>query len=258
MGPEDELFLLDFSGGVAFLLAACARAKRVVLIDHHKTAADDIAALPACPANLDISFVDMKRSGATLARDYFNPKLSAEVTATIALVEDNDLWRHALPDSKPFAAGFAGLTLELDPGKNAGIWAQLLALSSAAVITAGSAVMAEEAAIIVSEAATSFILNVAKPPLRCLAIVSSHPNLRSTAGNLLAEASKARGLDPVGVIAYTEPGAGVGVIKVSARSVGDFDTTVFSKAFGGGGHKGASSCIVDDAVFTSWKEAGAK
>ena len=257
LGPEDDLYLLDFSGGVPFLLAACARAKRVILLDHHKTADDDITGLAGSrPLNLDTTFVDMNRSGATLARDYFQPTLSTDVNAAILLVEDNDLWRHSLPDSKAFAAGFSNLKLEMDPSKNPEIWSQLLALDPTSVITTGHAKMAEEAAIIAAEAKTAFILTVdsISPPLKCLAIVSAYPDLRSTAGNLLAEASRDRGLDPVGVIAYTEPGAGVGVIKVSARSVNNFDTTIFSKAFGGGGHKGASSCIVDEAIFASWKE----
>ena len=35
-------YLMDFSGGVEFLLKACALAKRVILIDHHKTAQEDL------------------------------------------------------------------------------------------------------------------------------------------------------------------------------------------------------------------------
>lgn len=257
---EDDLYLLDFSGGVNFILAACKQARRVFLIDHHKTAADDIAALPSRPENLDTTFVDMMRSGATLSRDYFNasPFLSSEVLETIELVEDNDLWRHKLVDSKAFAAGFAALKLEMDPGKNSGIWSQLLSFSRTAIVAAGRLALEEEAAIIKSEAATAFTVSVASPPLTCLAIITMHPGLRSTAGNLLAEASLARGLDACGIIAYTEPGAGSDVIKVSARGVADFDTTLFTKAYGGGGHKGASSCIVSEAVFASWREAGSK
>lgn len=41
-------------------------------------------------------------------------------------------------------------------------------------------------------------------------------------------------------------------IKVSLRSIGDADTTVISQAFGGGGHRNASSFIVATVDFDTW------
>ena len=41
-------------------------------------------------------------------------------------------------------------------------------------------------------------------------------------------------------------------MKVSLRSIGDEDTTDISQAFGGGGHRNASSFIVDTIEFESW------
>lgn len=41
-------------------------------------------------------------------------------------------------------------------------------------------------------------------------------------------------------------------IKVSLRSIGNEDTTAVSQAFGGGGHRNASSFVTDTAVFESW------
>ena len=41
-------------------------------------------------------------------------------------------------------------------------------------------------------------------------------------------------------------------IKCSLRSLGIEDTTAVSKVFGGGGHRNASSFIVDLAEFESW------
>lgn len=43
-------------------------------------------------------------------------------------------------------------------------------------------------------------------------------------------------------------------IKVSLRSIGDEDTTVVSQAYGGGGHKNASSFVTDIAEFESWSQ----
>jgi nanoRNase/pAp phosphatase (c-di-AMP/oligoRNAs hydrolase) len=44
-------------------------------------------------------------------------------------------------------------------------------------------------------------------------------------------------------------------VKVSLRSIGDEDTTVVSEAYGGGGHRNASSFLLDAAEFEGWWEA---
>lgn len=43
------------------------------------------------------------------------------------------------------------------------------------------------------------------------------------------------------------------MLKVSLRSIGDEDTTSISQAFGGGGHRNASSCMLKCAEFENWK-----
>lgn len=44
-------------------------------------------------------------------------------------------------------------------------------------------------------------------------------------------------------------------IKVSLRSLGDEDTTVVSQAYGGGGHRNASSCLMPAAEWEAWAAA---
>lgn len=43
-------------------------------------------------------------------------------------------------------------------------------------------------------------------------------------------------------------------IKVSLRSIGDEDTTAVSQAYGGGGHKNASSFVTDVQEFENWSQ----
>ncbi len=45
------------------------------MLDHHKTAAESLADRQQLPHNMDI-VLDMKRSGAVIARDYFKPQVS--------------------------------------------------------------------------------------------------------------------------------------------------------------------------------------
>lgn len=85
---------------------------------------------------------------------------------------------------------------------------------------------------------------------RCLGVITEHPELRSELGNLLADKSKKAGLRAIGLLAYQEAGMpDMTVYKVSLRSIGDEDTTVISSAFGGGGHKNASSFLLPIVAF---------
>jgi hypothetical protein len=205
LAPRDTLYLIDITGGPAFIAACCARARRVVVLDHHKTGAEDLAqpALAAL-ANLEPHF-DMARSGATMARDHFGVAAllggsadAARVLRLFALIEDNDLYRHALPGSKEFAAGFHALGLELDASARGGaLFAELLALDPDAVTARGREALVEQERIVDEELAGAFAVDIAAPGaapgaaplLSCLAVLTKHPDLRSQQGNKLAAMS---------------------------------------------------------------------
>lgn len=58
---------------------------------------------------------------------------------------------------------------------------------------------------------------------------------------------------PLGIVAYEESAGGTGALwKVSLRSLPEFDTTPFSRHYGGGGHKNASSFVTSRDVYESW------
>lgn len=273
IATDDTVHLLDFSGGVEFILALCARAKSVQIADHHKTAQEDIHALmfsERLPANFTVH-IDMTRSGATMARDVYNvhPVLkarlgddgAARVLRLFDYIEDNDLWRHVLPGSKAFSAGLAARAIEYDATKNASVWDTLLGLDVDTLIAEGEAVLEEQRRVVASEVALSFPVHIpfnGAPTgggLRCLAIVSTHPDLRSDLGNELAKKSAAAGLQAAGVVAYVEPGMGAAAettYKVSLRSIGDVDTSALSKSYGGGGHANASSFNAAMVTFSTW------
>jgi hypothetical protein len=256
-----DVYLCDFSGGPTFILAVARACRRLVIIDHHKTAQEDLSKLEGPPTNLEVNF-DLARSGATLARDYFHlgDWLLQRPSIDIAfrLVEDNDLWRHALPDSRAFAAGFGVLALELSAITNPEIFEALMALDPAAVIASGNAELEKQRVAIDSdlEAASEYCIpGPGSTELRALAVVTRWPQYRSELGNRLASKSLASGLAPVGVVVYEEAGLGsekATTWKVSLRSLDTYDTTPFSRLYGGGGHANASSFLMEKAVFDQW------
>lgn len=108
------VLLVDFSFKRPVLTAMAQAARRLLVLDHHKTAREDLMGLgyvaskwdeftPTgdAAARIGVQF-DMDRSGAQIAWDFFHageprPKL-------VDYVADRDLWQFKLPHSREIAA----------------------------------------------------------------------------------------------------------------------------------------------------------
>lgn len=116
---DEIVYLVDFSYKKDVVIEICKVAKHVVLIDHHKTAIDDLRCLQDFD-HIDFQnnfswYVDLERSGAMLAWDYFHnadkskpgdiaymypPKL-------LEYVQDRDLWKFKLDRTREISAAVA-------------------------------------------------------------------------------------------------------------------------------------------------------
>ena len=90
-----RLYIVDFSFKRDDMKTICRRARFVTVIDHHKTAEKELAGLNDEITNLDLIY-NNERSGAALAWQYF----FGSVPEIIRHIEDRDLWRFELPDTK--------------------------------------------------------------------------------------------------------------------------------------------------------------
>lgn len=108
-----HVYIVDFSYPHAVLLQAAANAKSVTILDHHKTAKDDLEQLLGiefpCPLSVTM---DMEHSGAMLAWDHFFP--SEHPPLLIKHIEDRDLWRFALPGTREIQAGLFSYPYDFD------------------------------------------------------------------------------------------------------------------------------------------------
>ncbi len=121
-----DVLIVDFSYKRPVLYAMAASARSVLVLDHHKSAAEDLADI-ASPMVLDISggkyemasydprsniaaSFDMNRSGAGITWDFFNPGVPRPWF--INLVEDRDLWRFNDDRSRPFHAAVTSYPLD--------------------------------------------------------------------------------------------------------------------------------------------------
>ena len=105
-----DVYLVDFSYKRAVVEQMLRTARSVTLIDHHKTAVDDLRPLKADMVATNNNgmgdnfgwFCDLDRSGATLAWDYLFP--GEDRPLLLGHVEDRDLWRFKLPGTREIQA----------------------------------------------------------------------------------------------------------------------------------------------------------
>lgn len=100
-----EVYIIDFSFKRPILEEMRARAKSLVILDHHKTAEEALKNFPG-------AIFDMNRSGAGLAWDYFFPNIPRP--DLVNYVEDRDLWKFILPNSKEVNAFIQSWDISLD------------------------------------------------------------------------------------------------------------------------------------------------
>lgn len=92
---ERDVLILDFSFPRARLLEMKAKARSLLVLDHHVTAMEDLA-------GLDFAHFDLARAGCTLAWDWFFP--GQPRPWLLSYVEDKDLWRWKLEHSQEVSA----------------------------------------------------------------------------------------------------------------------------------------------------------
>ena len=123
-----DVVMVDFSYKRPVLLEMAAKENSILILDHHKTAMEDLVDLPE---NVTAKF-DMSHSGAMMAWDHFFP--GQEPPPLLLHIEDRDLWRFALPHTREIQAAVFSYPYDFK------VWDQLMARSLCALWTEGSAI----------------------------------------------------------------------------------------------------------------------
>ena len=193
-------------------LAFQAQIKQLVILDHHKSAQEDIG-------DLDCAVFDMHRSGAMMAWEYMHP--GEEPPPLIGYVQDRDLWRFELPNTHEVTAALGSYPMDFD------VWSTL---SIAALADEGKAILRfrnQTVEAIVGFARWGDIGGYRVP------IVNATAHWSDVGAAMLAKFPEA----PF-VGAWFEDSEGNR--RWSLRSRKEFDVSVVAKALGGGGHPQAS------------------
>jgi len=215
------VYILDFSFSPELLRGIEARAARLVLLDHHKSAAQKLAGF-ACRCG--VVHFDMAKSGARLAWEFFQP--TAPLPDLVRFVEDRDIWVWRYPESAAFLAA-----LDMEPFDFAR-WAEIASFSPAqlaAFMARGQAMDAKFSKLgaDIAEDAQPVTFNGQRGLM-----VNAPGVFHSLVGNMLSARS--------GTFALMWVVDKGGVIKVGLRSQRGFDCIPLAESMGGGGH--AQAC----------------
>lgn len=234
-----DVYILDFSYPRDVLLAMSRMANRVVVLDHHASAQKDLGDLTA--PNLMILF-RMDISGARMAWEYFHPETTPPWL--IDFVEDRDLWRHKLLNSKEVSAAIASYPFEFElwnkwHGYGNGI------LGSEQDKHAGALswmdVLAQEGTAILRYQRQQVEKQIANASER---EIGGHKVLAVCATHLISEIAGALAVGrPFGATFFVDQqGREVWSLRSSEDGI---DVSEVAKKLGGGGHKHSAEFFID-------------
>ncbi len=212
-----DVVMVDFTYKRPVLLGMAEKANSILILDHHKTAAEDLIDLPA---NVTAKF-DMNRSGAMLAWDHF---FVGEIPPPLLLhIEDRDLWRFALQNTRQIQANVFSFPYDFQ------VWDTLMATAPAALAAEGEAIERKhfkDIRELLGVTTREMVIGGHRVPAANLPYTMS-----SDAGHELAKGH------PFAACYWDTPTGRVFSLRSNAYGV---DVSEVAKQYGGGGHRNAS------------------
>lgn len=219
-----DVFIVDFSYPRSVMLAMKESASHVLVLDHHKTAQAALEGLP-------FAIFDMNRSGAGLAYDELHGR--AARPWLVDYVEDRDLWRWALRDSKEVNAWIGACKRE-----SFADWSVLHDAGVQAARARGEAVltfidryvseMVKQARLVDFEGHRIPIVN------------APYINISELVGKLAESAPFA--------IGWFHRADGLYAYSLRSRGTDGVDVSEIAKKYGGGGHRNSAGFAVAERL----------
>lgn len=268
-----DVVLVDFSYKSDVLIEMRKLARSILVLDHHKSAAEDLVVKPVNEGTYYLSIADqwgpnpwvrhrgnadedwlqgagwiyvsfdMNRSGAGLAWDFFHP--GKPRPALINFVEDRDLWRFKLPGSRAINAVVFSYPYEFEAWDELSRFVELAPVEAERAGAAIERKHHKDVAELVAALRTEMVIGGHWVPVANLPYT-----LTSDAGHLMCKPYASPNLQgemvtPNFAACYWDSPKGR---VFSLRSVGDFDVSVIAAGYGGGGHKNASGFTLPHGV----------
>ncbi|HKK06652.1 MAG TPA: phosphohydrolase [Gammaproteobacteria bacterium] len=236
-----DVLLVDFSYKADAMLELAATARTVTVLDHHKSAREDLAPfvdvlgvqeplvefLARCDKHKRPpvrALFDMDRSGAMLAWDAFFP--GREPPALLKHIQDRDLWRFELDGTEEIQAALFSYSYDFD------LWDSLMAMGPAALRDEGIGIRRKhykDVHELINQMERTMEIGGYSVPVANLPYT-----MASDAGHIMAQGR------PFSACYFDKPDCRY----FSLRSAeGGVDVSEIAKQYGGGGHR-------DSAGFT--------
>ncbi len=215
------VYILDFSFSKELMQAIEAQAAKLVMLDHHRSAAEKLDGF-ACRCG--VVHFDMNKSGARLAWEFFQREQS--LPDLVRFVEDRDIWVWQYPESPGFLAA-----LDMEP-HTFERWHEIARFDStqrAAYIERGRAMDEKFSKLCegIAEGAQALVFNGISGVM-----VNAPGAFHSVVGDLLSKQNNSFAL----MWSIDKTGA----VKAGLRSQRNFNCIPLAESLGGGGH--AQAC----------------
>ncbi len=211
------VYILDFSFDETLMQGIDERAAKLVLLDHHKSAADKLGRFQCrCGA---VHF-DMSQSGAMLSWKFFFPEQA--VPDLIRFIQDRDLWTWAYPESAAYLSA-----LDMEPNEFPR-WAEIAAFTADQTrefCQRGTAMNEKFLNLCkdIAQGASPVTFNGQQGVM-----VNCPGAFTSEVGNMLSA--------ECGSFALLWSVSKDGTVKVGLRAVSSYNAIPLAEAMGGGGH----------------------
>ncbi|MBK8467642.1 MAG: hypothetical protein IPL32_17650 [Chloracidobacterium sp.] len=243
-----EIYILDFSFPREVMEMFFARAKRVVWLDHHKTAFEMWCSTEREHFILNdttdnVIILDNNKSGALLAWEYFHP--GTEVPMLIQHIDDRDRWQWKLAGSAEIHAALSSYqpwSFEQ--------WQKLILLQEHIhIYHQGTAIL---------RAQKQHVERMAKQARECRIIFDANSAASDGASGLAVNSSihqsevgheLANASGTYGLVYYISSD---GRVRCSLRSNGEYDVSAIASSFGGGGNRNAAGFETDIETLMEW------
>ena len=215
MPSGSRVVIVDFAYPRDTLVDMAQRMASVQVLDHHKTAQEDLVGLP-------FAHLDMTKSGAVLSWEYWHP--NEPLPELLRYVEDRDLWRFALPNTHEVTAALETYARDFD------LWDRL---SIPALAEEGRPILRfirQNVSRMAERARFQDIAGYSVPVVNASLFTS----------DVLDELAHRF---PTAPFAASYFDRGDGKRQWGLASVGSFDVSRIAKQFGGGGHKNRSGFV---------------
>lgn len=252
LGANDVVYLVDFSYKRNMMIELCKMVHHVYVLDHHKTAKEELAQLKLTDVDNTTIFFDLDRAGAMMTFDFVQcmrsglihqlsdtlplPKSHPEtIPFLVRTVQDRDLWKFEMPTTKELSAYLRSVPFDLED------WAAMLVSMDVdqvrhSMIVEGQAIFRFQQMQIVGAAEKAVDINF---PLQPGANHGMPVKIVNTTVNH-SEVGEELCLRHDVPFAVTWFHRGDGKFQYSLRSRGGYDVSRIAKAYGGGGHPAAS------------------